>query len=89
MEQLKAAIATQPVAVTLDASGYPFMHYFGGIITDDTCGKSLDHAVLAVGYGIEDGVEYYIVKNSWGADWGEKGYVRVGAVEGAGICGIQ
>lgn len=76
--QLKAAIAQQPVSVTIDAGEYPFQHYFGGIITDPTCGVGLDHAVLAVGYGVEDGVEYYLVKNSWGADWGEKGYVRIG-----------
>jgi KDEL-tailed cysteine endopeptidase len=76
--QLKAAIAKQPVSVTIDAGEYPFQHYFSGIITDPTCGASLDHAVLAVGYGIEDGTEYYLVKNSWGADWGENGYVRIG-----------
>mmetsp|Transcript_18476 Transcript_18476/g.31620 ORF Transcript_18476/g.31620 Transcript_18476/m.31620 type:complete len:245 (-) Transcript_18476:74-808(-) len=88
-EQLKAAIVKQPVSVTIDAGSYPFMHYFGGIITSDDCGQSLDHAVLAVGYGVENGTEYYIVKNSWGADWGEKGYVRIGVKDGAGICGIQ
>jgi cathepsin L len=88
-DQLLAAIAKQPVSVTIDASQYPFQHYFSGIITDATCGTSLDHAVLAVGYGVENGTEYYIVKNSWGADWGEKGYVRIAAVDGQGMCGIQ
>lgn len=88
--QLKAAIAKQPVSVTVDAGSYPFMHYIEGIITDATCGSSLDHAVTAVGYGSEDGQDYYLVKNSWGADWGESGYVRIGMNgDGAGICGIQ
>ena len=88
-DQLKAAIAKQPVAVTVDAGSYPFMHYIEGIITDPSCGTALDHAVLAVGYGVENGQEYYIVKNSWGADWGEKGYLRIGIEDGKGICGIQ
>lgn len=89
--QLKAAIAKQPVSVTIDAGLYPFQHYFGGIITDPSCGTALDHAVLAIGYGkdADSGTEYYIVKNSWGADWGESGYVRIGIADGKGICGIQ
>ena len=89
VDQLKAAIAKQPVAVTISAGHYTFQHYFEGIITDDACGVDLDHAVLAVGYGTEDGVDYYIVKNSWGNKWGESGYVRIAAVDGKGICGIQ
>lgn len=88
--ELKAAIAKQPIAVTVDAGAYAFMHYVKGIITDTTCGASLDHAILAVGYGTDDkGTEYYIVKNSWGNKWGEGGYVRIAAVDGVGICGIQ
>ena len=75
--------------MTVNAGSYAFQHYFNGIITDTSCGTSLDHAILAVGYGVENGVEYYIVKNSWGAKWGEDGYVRIAAVEGPGICGIQ
>jgi len=49
----------------------------------------LDHAVLAVGYGSENGVDYYLVKNSWTANWGENGYVRIGIQDGFGVCGIQ
>jgi len=54
------------------------------------CGTSLDHAVTAVGYGTsESGEAYYLVRNSWGSDWGEQGYIRIAAVDGKGICGIQ
>lgn len=87
--QLKAAINQGPVSVTVDAMGV-FMSYSGGIINSSACGTSLDHAIAAVGYGTENGVEFYIVRNSWGASWGESGYVRIATrASGAGICGIQ
>ena len=66
-----------------------FHGYTGGIITSEKCGTKLDHGVLAVGYGSEAGQDYYIVKNSWGAAWGEAGYVRIGIKDGVGMCGIQ
>lgn len=89
--QLKAAIAKQPVAVSIEADQTVFQLYRGGVITTADCGTNTDHAVLAVGYGSKvAGGDYYIVKNSWGADWGDNGYVLIGAQSsGAGICGIQ
>ena len=56
------------------------------------CGTSLDHGVLLVGYGVDNGEDYWLVKNSWGSGWGESGYVRIfrDAVEGQpGVCGLQ
>jgi len=87
--QLKSAIKKQPVAVSIDANGNKFGNYRSGILTSKDCGNSLDHAVLAVGYGSENGKEYYIVKNSWSTSWGEKGYVRFAIESGKGACGIQ
>eukprot|EP00351_Strombidinopsis_sp_SopsisLIS2011_P000083 CAMPEP_0116875920 /NCGR_PEP_ID=MMETSP0463-20121206/8021_1 /TAXON_ID=181622 /ORGANISM="Strombidinopsis sp, Strain SopsisLIS2011" /LENGTH=307 /DNA_ID=CAMNT_0004522325 /DNA_START=53 /DNA_END=976 /DNA_ORIENTATION=- len=87
--QLKAALNKQPVAVTIEADRRVFQSYHSGVLTGSSCGTSLDHAVLAVGYGKENGVEYYLVKNSWGTSWGDKGYIKIGIESGKGVCGIQ
>lgn len=87
--QLMAAIAKQPVSIALAASKPVFHQYTSGVITEG-CGLQLDHGVLAVGYGTDATAgPYYLVKNSWGPSWGEKGYVRVGIKDGVGVCGIQ
>lgn len=90
-ESLKEALASQPVAVALNAqySG-PIQHYTGGIISS-RCSTALDHAVLAVGYGTErngyfSSTDYWLIKNSWGSRWGENGYFRL--VRGANECGV-
>merc|ERR1719194_99227 len=82
---LKAAIAKQPVSVAIEADKMAFQGYTGGVITGSACGTQLDHGVLAVGYGTEDGEDYFLVKNSWGPSWGESGYVKIGQDN---VCGI-
>jgi len=61
------------------------------VITSKSCGTSLDHGVLAIGYNLGTTTPYFIVKNSWGASWGNQGYVWIEASQSTnspGICGI-
>ena len=89
-DQLKAAIYQGPCSVTVAAESSAFMGYTGGIVNTPACGTQLDHAITGVGYGVENGQEYYIVRNSWGPSWGEQGYIRIATQKtGPGICGIQ
>jgi C1A family cysteine protease len=55
----------------VDASSNEFHLYKTGILDSEKCGTDLSHAVVAIGYGIEKGKPYYIVRNSWGASWGD------------------
>jgi len=87
---LENAIATVgPISVAIDASKMSFQFYKQGVYYEKRCSpKNLDHGVLAVGYGVTDkGVKYYIVKNSWGASWGNKGYLWMSR-ERNNNCGI-
>ncbi|CAM8989107.1 unnamed protein product [Rhodiola kirilowii] len=88
-DALLQAVANQPIAVSIDASGFAFQLYSSGVFNGE-CGTDLDHGVTAVGYGVEDGVKYWIVKNSWGTGWGENGYIRMqrGVDAKEGLCGI-
>ena len=90
-EQLAQALQLGPVSVGVNAATFGFKFYKSGVIKRACNGDSIDHAVLAVGYGTEKGTPYWLVKNSWGADWGEKGYFKVlrdmKATDG-GMCGI-
>ena len=90
---LKMAVSRGPVSVAIEADTVIFQEYSGGIINSDKCGTELDHGVLIVGYGEEDRLPFWIVKNSWGREWGEEGYVRIARdISGditPGVCGIS
>jgi cathepsin F len=77
-----------PLAIALNAES--LIDYKSGIIdesSDECYPKTLNHGVTLVGYGSENGKYFWIVKNSFGADWGEKGYFRI--ARGKGTCGIN
>jgi len=87
---LRTALNKQPVSIAIEADTMTFQYYDGGVLNSKDCGTSLDHGVLAVGYGNEGGQDYFLVKNSWGPSWGESGYIKIGASDESegGICGI-
>ncbi|KAK6124200.1 hypothetical protein DH2020_042036 [Rehmannia glutinosa] len=87
---LLQAVARQPVSVGVDASSFESRFYSNGVLVGG-CGTELDHGVTVVGYGkTKGGTKYWIVKNSWGKDWGENGYLRIkrGVTAKEGLCGI-
>ena len=87
---LMASIQTGPTSVAIEADKMAFQYYTSGILNSTACGTNLDHGVLAVGYGSENGQNYYLVKNSWNTTWGDQGYIKIANNgDGAGICGIQ
>ncbi|XP_031259300.1 cysteine proteinase RD21A-like [Pistacia vera] len=73
---LQKAVANQPVSVAIEAGGREFQFYDSGVFSG-RCGTALDHGVTAVGYGTDNGVDYWLVKNSWGKSWGESGYIKM------------
>ncbi|KAL9314620.1 hypothetical protein ACSQ67_020072 [Phaseolus vulgaris] len=94
-DELKHAVAfVRPVSVAFQVvSGFRF--YEKGVYTSDSCGSTpwvcykfmdVNHAVLAVGYGVENGVPYWLIKNSWGANWGDSGYFKMEL--GKNMCGV-
>jgi C1A family cysteine protease len=88
---METAVAQQPVSIAIEADQSSFQFYSGGVLTGN-CGANLDHGVLAVGYGTAGAQQYWKVKNSWGASWGEAGYIRLekgGHLNGGkGQCGL-
>ena len=88
---LMAAVSKQPVVIAIEADTRYFQSYSGGILDSSSCGTKLDHAVEIVGYGSENGIDYWIVRNSWSSSWGEQGYVRIkktSLTNDIGICGL-
>ena len=88
---LKEAVSMGPVSIAIQADSKIFQSYTSGIITGTSCGQTLDHGVVITGYGTENNIMYWKVRNSWSASWGESGYVRIERSEktnDAGTCGI-
>ncbi|DAZ92676.1 TPA: hypothetical protein N0F65_001637 [Lagenidium giganteum] len=84
-----SAIASQPIAVGVTAGNAEWKQYSGGVLS--ACSTTqLDHAVLAVGYGtdVNDNSPYFKIKNSWGSQWGEDGFIRLQRAGDDSACGI-
>jgi cathepsin L len=89
---LETAVTQQPVSVAVEADQNSFQFYTSGVMTA-ACGTALDHGVLAVGFDTDaTGGDFWNVKNSWGATWGNNGYIWLGRGDKFnpdGQCGIQ
>jgi C1A family cysteine protease len=88
-----AAGTVGPISIAVNAAGSGWQLYKSGVYTPwsfgpiNTCNpNSLDHGVAIVGYGTDSGKDYWIIRNSWGASWGEEGYMRI--VRGKNACGV-
>ncbi|KAJ4700457.1 Cysteine protease [Melia azedarach] len=83
-------LGMHPVSVCIEGGGQDFQNYRSGVFNGQ-CGTQCDHAVTLIGYGTsEDGMKYWLIKNSWGETWGENGYMRIQRDAGVsgGLCGI-
>ena len=92
-DDIMAAINVKPVSVAVCAQLPAFQLYKSGVISKN-CGTLLDHAVVAVGYGFDvaSGLNYFLVRNSWGSSWGDNGYLKIAQSPtgtAPGICGIN
>lgn len=88
MDQLQTALMQQPISIAVEADQASWQFYAGGVVTS-TCGQKLDHGVLLTGWGTDKkGFTAWYVKNSWGALWGENGYIRIQKND-KNLCGVM
>jgi len=83
---MMTAVNQQPLALAIEADQSGFQMYTGGVIDFKDCGKQLDHTLLLIGYGTDGNNKYWTLQNTWGASWGEKGYLRM--IRDQDQCGI-
>lgn len=85
---LKDAVANVgPISVSVDATSSYFQFYSRGILSNISCNNDANHALTVVGYGFDNGQDYWLLKNSWGTKWGEAGYLRL-ARNKDNLCGV-
>ncbi len=91
VEDIKKSLRHGPIAIALDANSFFFRFYESGVVDlPSEYSRGLNHAVMLVGYGKDDEGEHWIIQNSWGPEWGDKGFIKVRINEGEGtfLCQI-
>lgn len=87
-QALMSAVITGAVVVAVESAGFAFKSYSSGVLTAN-CGTNLDNQMLLVGYDRTGELPYWLVQNSWGASWGDQGFIKLSMKAGAeGMCGI-
>jgi len=71
-----ASLQVGPVATSVGV-GNLFQSYKKGIFDGRCCASGINHAVVIVGFGVENAKEFWIIRNTWGATWGEEGHIRI------------
>jgi len=84
---MQSALNSHVLSVAIEADQLSFQLYSGGVFSNSNCGTNLDHATNVVGWNSSNNT--WIMRNSWGTSWGDKGYMNVEIKSGNGICGIQ
>ncbi|OCT66461.1 cathepsin S isoform X1 [Xenopus laevis] len=74
---MKVVGTVGPVSVAINCSSKGFRMYKSGVFYDPSCTSTTNHNVLAIGYGRENGMDYWLVKNSWGVTFGDQGYIKM------------